>query len=858
MPSNHHQAATLSVAALLLVILLILTPTASGPQPVHARAQEVQTLSDVTAGNTMAATHRVHLPIGLKGPVSRLPIILRLTASPPLIQPGESTTLSWQLLNAADELRLEPDHGEVHGQTSVVVHPAATTVYRLIARNPAGSYTASVQVTVMSPPAITRFRAVPAGPLLPGESTTLQWAVENPVERLTLEPGVGDVTGQGEVEVWPEQTTLYTLLATNAVGSHSAQVTVAVLQAPAITSFTAEPSTVNLGEPATLSWSVTGSAASLLLEPGIGDVTGSTRIDVQPSQTTQYTLTARNAAGSHSAQALVTVIRPPLITSLTAEPSTVNLGELATLSWSVVGSAASLLLEPGIGDVTGSTRIEVQPGQTTQYTLTARNAAGSHSAQVLVTVVQPPLITSFTAEPSTIDLGESTRLSWSVAGSAPSLLLEPGVGDVTGLASLVVSPAETTTYVLTARNSAGSDTKQVQVTVNQPAGDWWDSRWHARVRIEVKGSGYERVDKVVELPINFTQKLQQAGLSGAFDEAMLRVIEVDGAGGVLNEQVPFQFDKDPGYQASSKASGQLVLLAEGLTGSAATRTFYAYFDITANANGKVPASVAPRVSYQDNVSYEGQASYRIVTGNATYYYHKQGAGFASALDRSGADWISYHPTGGAAGNYRGIPNVATTDDQGTNRGLFHPGYTLSNSVVLHSGPIKLTIQSTTVDQAWQKRWEIYPQYARMTLSRKPAEKQYWFLYEGTPGGSISAGDYYVLADGVLRDIYTVINADLAGEEWLYFGDPQRSDVLFIVNHQEDSAPDCHYVMQDSMTVFGFGREYGNANPKYLNALPGYFTFGFLETGSFQAIRRQIRGAYKPVTVSAGSGEGHGP
>jgi hypothetical protein len=74
---------------------------------------------------------------------------------------------------------------------------------------------------------------------------------------------------------------------------------------PVIESFTATPATIAPGEESTLSWQVTG-ATSLNLSPGVGAVEGSSRT-VQPTQTTEYTLTAANAAGETTAKTTVTV-----------------------------------------------------------------------------------------------------------------------------------------------------------------------------------------------------------------------------------------------------------------------------------------------------------------------------------------------------------------------------------------------------------------------------------------------------------------------------------------------------------------------------------------------------------------------
>jgi len=76
-----------------------------------------------------------------------------------------------------------------------------------------------------------------------------------------------------------------------------------------------------------------------------------------------------------------------------------------------------------------------------------------------------PVISSFTASPASIVSGQSSTLAWSVSG-ATSLVINNGIGSVTGLSSRVVSPTAATTYVLTATNGAGSVTASAIVTVS--------------------------------------------------------------------------------------------------------------------------------------------------------------------------------------------------------------------------------------------------------------------------------------------------------------------------------------------------------------------------------------------------------
>ncbi len=77
----------------------------------------------------------------------------------------------------------------------------------------------------------------------------------------------------------------------------------------AISSFTATPTAVVPGQPATLSWS-TQNATSVSIDSGVGSQPLSGSVNVFPQQTTTYTLTATGSGGTTTAQATVTVFPP--------------------------------------------------------------------------------------------------------------------------------------------------------------------------------------------------------------------------------------------------------------------------------------------------------------------------------------------------------------------------------------------------------------------------------------------------------------------------------------------------------------------------------------------------------------------
>jgi len=74
-------------------------------------------------------------------------------------------------------------------------------------------------------------------------------------------------------------------------------------------------------------------------------------------------------------------------------------------------------------------------------------------------------INSFTAEPRSIERGQSATLRWSVA-NAMDISIDENIGAVTANGSRQVFPSATSTYTLTARGGGGSDSRSVTVEVS--------------------------------------------------------------------------------------------------------------------------------------------------------------------------------------------------------------------------------------------------------------------------------------------------------------------------------------------------------------------------------------------------------
>ncbi len=355
---------------------------------------------------------------------------------------------------------------------------------------------------------------------------------------------------------------------------------------------------------------------------------------------------------------------------------------------------------------------------------------------------------------------------------------------------------------------------------------------------------YARTDKPAETSINFTQLLAAAGQTGAFDPASLRVVEVNSGDTIIDSDVPFQFDMAANYNAAGNAAGTLVWLMEGNTPANTTRRYRAYFDVT--GNGYAAPSFTPLVSATDNVSHKGYQSIRLVTSAGEYFYHKAGGGFATLLDANNNDWLGWNSSttpSGAAGDYRGIPNMVFPTDGGH----FHPGRNTATTTLVSQGPLKATFRTTTNDNQWETLWEVYPTYARMTVTKAPTGMNYWFLYEGTPGGLLEPGiDSQTRSNGTTSLLSTTLSTDIPGDEWLYFSDPNVGRSLFLAHHQSDTFIDAYYPMDGLMTVFGFGR---NGIDRYLNGTGRQFTIGLVNATAFNDVGPAVYNAYATVAVT---------
>ena len=323
-------------------------------------------------------------------------------------------------------------------------------------------------------PTISSFISSPTTLPYTGGSATISWVTTN-ADTITIDNGVGNVTsistdGAGQTSVSISSTTTFTITASNVTGTVTRSVTVIVLPAPpTIDTFTSSSYSLSYpGGNVTLSWT-TSHATTVTINGQSVNTSGSQVRTV--ATTTTFDIIATGIGGTAHSSITVTVLPPPpmpTISSFTVSPS-FSLpfgGGTVTLAW-VTNNATSISINQGIGSVLASGSRNVFVPLTKTFTITATNAAGSASANVTVTVLPaPPVISSFTATPSTLPFGGgSTNLAWSTSNTT-SVSIDQGVGSVALSGNQNVTVLASKTFNITATGPGGTVTSSVSVTVN--------------------------------------------------------------------------------------------------------------------------------------------------------------------------------------------------------------------------------------------------------------------------------------------------------------------------------------------------------------------------------------------------------
>jgi len=244
-----------------------------------------------------------------------------------------------------------------------------------------------------------------------------------------------------------------------------------------------------------------------------------------------------------------------------------------------------------------------------------------------------------------------------------------------------------------------------------------------------------------------------------------------------------------------------------------------------------------RITIED-ATWENRPHFRIETKTATYFFDKAGGGFSRVIDTDDVDWVNFNgdvtaevPTG-AAGSYRGIPNMVYRFDDG---GAGHPGF--DQCISEKEG--ENIIRTRSKRGKWQWSWTFYYDHASMTLEKTDPDRTFWFLYEGPVAGSFKPERKYWGTDlGGPRFETPSLNRgeNIVGNwQWVYFGDKETDRIFYVAQNPKDTLNDFFAYMgntkegnssPDGMIVFGFSRDKGTVALEQKSDVN--YKIGFLE------------------------------
>ena len=215
---------------------------------------------------------------------------------------------------------------------------------------------------------------------------------------------------------------------------------------------------------AVISYSLSGTDASLLSITSSGVVRLTTNPDYETKSSYSFTVTASDAAGNTSAATTVTFSitdvddTAPVITVTGDNPATVELGA----TYTDTGATATDL--SGAITVTSTSTVDTSTVGSYTVTYSATDAAGNAATQVTRTVnvvdTTAPVITVTGANPATVELGAS----YTDTGATATDL--SGAITVTSTSTVDTSTVGSYTVTYSATDAAGNAATQVTRTVN--------------------------------------------------------------------------------------------------------------------------------------------------------------------------------------------------------------------------------------------------------------------------------------------------------------------------------------------------------------------------------------------------------
>jgi len=318
----------------------------------------------------------------------------------------------------------------------------------------------------------------------------------------TWTTGTGTINGTGSQVIWslPLSAGTYTItceVSNGKAGTSSSIATVSVTnQPPIISSLTASPTTLAPGGTTTITctaYDPNNDPITYTWTTGTGTIngTGSQVVWSLPLSAGTYTITCEvsdGKAGTSSSIATVSVTnQPPVIGSLTANPTTLASGGTTTITCTAYdpnNDPLSYTWTTGTGTIngTGSQVVWSLPLSAGTYTITCEvsdGKAGTSSSIATVSVTnQPPVISSLTASPTTLAPGGMATITCIAYDPNDDLITYTwtiGTGTLVGTGSQVVwtaplTPQANTITCTVSDENGGTTQKDVIVYVDNKVG----------------------------------------------------------------------------------------------------------------------------------------------------------------------------------------------------------------------------------------------------------------------------------------------------------------------------------------------------------------------------------------------------
>lgn len=390
-----------------------------------------------------------------------------ITATPNVVNSGDSTQLKWNTYNAIEAYIDNGINKVATGVNKSITIPAVynTTTYRMTVKDLSGNINScNVNVKVVAPPANPScdFTLNPAT-VVPGQKVVMKWSTKN-ADYVKIIDVSNSLPLSGSISIYaPSYSKTYELIAKNKTGETAiCKANLVVnppVEAPSCT-LRAIPSSVPYGGSATLVWTSTYATSASISSVGAVAVSGSRIIDNITSNK-RYTMFVSGKGGSSVCSADINVYNIPnpiLSCNIYATPNPTE-NNSTRVYWTSTGASwAKLngLYSNTFVALNGSRYITGLPKGVYNYTLTIGNGYQTKTCRVSVinqSINKTPYCT-LTADKSLINPGEAVKLTWSSTNAANASFVDSGLVSLYG--TKYVYPSNSGYYKLIVTGKSGA------------------------------------------------------------------------------------------------------------------------------------------------------------------------------------------------------------------------------------------------------------------------------------------------------------------------------------------------------------------------------------------------------------------